>query len=217
MSTFLYLRGEPGSGKITTARILERDLGWLLCWFHDLDGVYRIIGEYQVPRLMDEVMQVVVKHLLPTGRDIIYVRPSRDAESVEKVRQIVAGFPEYRFCPVRLYAPYDVLLNRVERREGKPYRIQDKVGLDEYLQSRPLSKVPGEIVVSTDCKDTRSVAEQIKWLLNHKYKEQANGRYDGRREGADQESNHGANGGAGDRQATPVPARHAEVQPVLGQ
>ena len=84
MKTFLYLRGNPGTGKITIARQLQQHLGWKIFWFHDLkNAVYNIVQEHRIPRLMDAITVPVIQHLLEKEEDIIYVRPSPDKETIE--------------------------------------------------------------------------------------------------------------------------------------
>lgn len=161
---FLYLRGEPGSGKITVARLLQEQLGWRLFWIHDLDNIARLVGDHRVPRLMDAVSGAVIKHLLASGQDIIYVRPSRERRTVELVHDLAAQ-AGYKFTLVSLCASYDTLLKRVCQRpdtEGNAFRIKTKARLDEYLTDRPLTEIDGDLVIDTDLRTPAEVAELIK-------------------------------------------------------
>lgn len=162
--TFLYLRGCPGSGKITVARVLERELGWRLFWIHDLDGICRIVKNHRIPRLMDEITAPIVRHLLAESHNVIYVRPSRDAETVNRVREIV-GASNHRFVLVRLTAAYHDLWRRVTTRPRNDFRVHDKAGLDEYLDSRPETPIDGEHVIDTGNRSPQMVAGEIRRIL----------------------------------------------------
>lgn len=164
LPTCLYIRGEPGAGKKTTADILKRDLGWALCWLHRLDGVYEIVGHHPPPDVMDQVLRPVVGYLMRQGRDILFVRPARSRLSVDAVsRQAKAR--GYKFICVRLTASYETLLNRVCQREPSEYRVWDGEGLDRYLEARPLEPFPGEFEVKTDTLTPEQVAGRVKELL----------------------------------------------------
>ena len=164
MPTLLFIRGSPGSGKITVARLLEQDLGWRLFWLHDLDGISRTVGhgrDGKVARLMDDVTTPVLRHLMRDGKDLIYVRPARDRATVELAHDL-AACAGYRFVLVTLMAKYKTLCNRVESRPFVPGRISSKVQLDEYLSSRPLLEINTGLIVETDGKTPEEVAEEIK-------------------------------------------------------
>lgn len=163
--TFLYLRGSPGAGKHTVARILARRLNWKLFWLHDLDGICKVVGSHQIPRLMDEVTRPILQHLLAQEQNLIYVRPSRDAETVRRVRELVACSGR-RFLPVQLMAPYATLVARVAARPEGDCRIHDEAGLKEYLSARPPSCLAGEVCISTDECTPARVAYRIEELLS---------------------------------------------------
>lgn len=167
MPTVCYLRGAPGTGKNTVARIIERDLGWPRLWVHQLDSVYRVIGNYKVPRLTDTIMRAVANHLCEDGKDFLFVRPSRDSESVYSIRDMVMRFhPGYQFVAVKLTASYQTLVTRVTRRWAEsPFRLTTKESLDEYLNARPESDFPGEHVIDTTALTPEQVAGRIKELL----------------------------------------------------
>ena len=167
MPTLLFIRGSPGSGKITAARILERDLGWRLFWLHDLDGISRTVGhgrDGNLARLMDEMTAPVLRHLMRDGKDLIYVRPARDRETVELALDL-AACAGYRFVLATLVAKYSTLCSRVESRPFVPGRISSRLELDEYLSSRPLLEINTGLVVETDGKTPEEVAEEIKGNL----------------------------------------------------
>ena len=103
MPTVLYIRGEPGSGKSTVARVLERDLGWPLVWVHHFDPIYAAIGEHRVPDLTDKLIRSVALHLMVQDRSMIVVRPSRQTWGMECVAKD-AKANRYKFVPVRLAA-----------------------------------------------------------------------------------------------------------------
>lgn len=167
MPTCLYIRGCPGSGKHTVARILERDLGWPRLWVHHFDPVYRAIGEYQVPDLTDALVGAAARHLMGRGRDFLVVRPTRDAGAL-KAMESLAYHHRYGVVPVRLAASYATLVTRVRRRQcgsESPFRLTTKEALDEYLGARPESAFPGEHVIDTDALTPEQVAGKIKELL----------------------------------------------------
>ncbi len=113
---FLYVRGNPGVGKITVARILEKELGWRVFWFHDVkNAVYNIVQEHRIPRLMDEVTAPIISRLLSKGDNIIYTRCSPDKETVDKVRSLVTSDASYTFLPILLTASYETCLIELAR------------------------------------------------------------------------------------------------------
>jgi len=167
MPTCLYIRGCPGSGKHTTSRILERDLGWPRLWVHHFDAVYRAIGEYKVPELTDALIGAAARHLMRHGRDFLIVRPTRDAGTLLGIDTLTRRF-QYALVPVRLTASYNTLVTRVRRRacgNESPFRLTTKEALDEYLESRPEQPFEGEHVIDTDELSPEEVAGRIKELL----------------------------------------------------
>ncbi len=166
MKHFIYLRGNPGVGKITVARILEKELGWKVLWFHDLkNAVYNIVKEHRIPRLMDQVTQPVIKHLLDQGENIIYTRCSPDKETVEGVKKTIDSAKDYVFHPILLTASYETLLERVSQRDD-PYRIGSKKDLDDYVNNRTTAPVEGELIIETDGLSAEQVAAKILALLD---------------------------------------------------
>ncbi len=161
--TLLLLRGEPGSGKITVARILEERLKWKLFWLHDLDGICTIVGGNKIPRLMDDMTKPVLVHLIREHKNLIYVRPARDRETVDEVKSIAGGLG-VKVKVVRLTASLDRLVYRVEQRDAG-YRLSSKIELEQYLRSRPLAEIEGEIVLSTESDSPTQTADKIEALL----------------------------------------------------
>jgi hypothetical protein len=164
MPVCLYIRGEPGSGKITTATILERELGWKVVWLHRFDVVYEVAGGNPGPKLMDDVLLPVVRHLLTAGQNVIFVRPARGRESVEGVRQVARELG-CGFVLVRLTAAPETLSQRVSSRPLLPFRIQTPAELDDYRNARPLDRLMGEHVIDTTDLEPGQVAGRIKGLL----------------------------------------------------
>lgn len=162
----LYLLGEPGTGKITVARILQARLGWRLFWLHDLDSVCAIVGRYPIPRLMDRISKAVLEELMADGHNIIYVRPSRDRESVAGVLDL-ARAASYGTCLVRLWADRDTLVERVSSRGKSACRIGSAEELDRYLLARPATNGGlGAATINTVGKPPEQVADEIQHLLN---------------------------------------------------
>lgn len=161
----LYLFGAPGTGKITVARILQERLGWKLFWLHDLDGVCKIVGRYPLPRLMDTVSEAVLREMMESGEDIIYVRPSRDLKTILGVLDL-AKAQGYTTSLVRLWADDHTLIGRVSGREKSEFRISDADGLFRYFYERPSTEInQGEIVIDTANRTPEQVAEVILGLL----------------------------------------------------
>lgn len=162
----LYIRGEPGAGKITVARELEKSLGWKPVWLHDLDVVCRIVGEHPVPRLMEQVTEPIVRHLLARQKNVIFVRPSRDALTVNRMRH-VASDEGARFVVVCLTASRETRLERVTSREASEFRIHDAAGLNEYQSARPEQPIDGEYRIATDEMCLAEVCLRIKGILGY--------------------------------------------------
>ena len=198
----LYLFGEPGTGKITVARILQERLGWRLFWLHDLDPVCTIVGRYPLPRLMDRISVAVLEELMDAGESIIYVRPSRDRESVAGVLDLAkaAGYGCY---PIRLTAPYWTLVERVSSRGSSKFRIGGEEELDRYLDARPsTSACLASTSIYTGHLTPEQVADEVQQhLVNERMTDGKCSRVHARSRGADAS------------QADRVPAGRAAVQP----
>jgi predicted kinase len=166
MKTFLYLlRGNPATGKITVAKIIQKKLQWKLFWFHDLkNAVFSIVEDHKIPRLMDDITLPVISHLLDKKENIIYVRPSPDSKTVEQVRDQVMKRADYSFVVVRLEATYHSLIDRVNGRDDK-FRISSQKDLDTYLSEREMVPVEGEIVLDTTNLTSDQVAEKLFKIL----------------------------------------------------
>lgn len=165
----LYIYGDPGTGKITTARILQRRLGWRLFWLHDLDQVCAIVGRYPLPRLMDKISLAVLEAMMDDMEDIIYVRPSRDLETVSRVLDL-ADQKGYSVYTVRLWADYETMVERIASRERSEFRISSKPELARYFQERlntshNLPELKGTF--STVDMPAEEVADIIQQLLFH--------------------------------------------------
>lgn len=160
-SQFIYLRGVPGSGKITTARIVAERLGYRLFWFHDIkNAVQNIVGSREIHRLMDAVTKPIISMLLETGQSIIYVRPSPDQETVVGVRDLVRGHTNYQWHLVTLTASHAALTERVTNRHD-PNRIQDTAALDRYIAKRPFCPFEEETIIDTTNLAPDDVADRI--------------------------------------------------------
>ena len=161
----LYLFGEPGTGKINVARILQERLGWRLFWLHDLDSVCAIVGRYPLPRLMDRISLAVLEELMESGESIIYVRPSRDRETVERGLTL-ATWSGYSCSLVRLTAERATLVKRISSREPSAFRVSSEAELDRYLGSRPASsRNMNAVSVSTEDRTAARVADEIQRII----------------------------------------------------
>ncbi len=164
--TFIYLRGQPATGKITVARILEKELGWKVFWFHELkNAVYDIVREHRIPRLMDDLTQPILKFLLDRGDNLIYVRPSPDKETIESVGSLLDAYSDYNMIVITLTASYETLLERATSRDDE-YRISTKEDLDEYIQSREETPFDGEHRIDTNNRTPENIAEEIMTIIH---------------------------------------------------
>lgn len=162
MSTLLYIRGEPGSGKITVGRLLEKSLGWPLLWFHDFDFLRNVIDSKEVEDTIGNLVCESLTKLMAAG-DVIYVRPSRTWQTVERVKAL-AEQHGHRFVLVGLTAKYFELCERVQQRSER-HRITTRDGLDEYLCRPECYEFPGQHEIDTTLLRPADVAEAIKKLL----------------------------------------------------
>ncbi len=163
MQHFIYLRGKPGVGKITIARLLEQGLddSWRVFWLHDLkNAVYDIVKNHRIPRLMDEMTQPIIRFMLDRGDNVIFVRPSPDKETVETMVKTLGDYKDLKVSVVCLDASYDTLLQRATSRDD-PHRISDQKELDKYLSEREQVPFPGELVINTDGLTPGQVAAKI--------------------------------------------------------
>lgn len=163
MSTLLYIRGEPGAGKITVGRLLEQSLGWPLLWFHDFDFLRNVIDTREVEDTIGNVVCESLSKLMSTGKSVIYIRPSRTWATVERVKAL-AEKHGHRFVLVGLTAKYFELCERVQRRDDE-HRITTREGLDEYLSRPECYEFPGQHIIDTTMLKPADVAEAIKNLL----------------------------------------------------
>ncbi len=165
MPTLLFIRGTPGAGKITVARILQTQLGWKLFWLHDLDGVCKVLGngrDGSVAKVMDEITEPVLRYLMSKGENLIYVRPARNRATIERVSDL-AAIAGYRFEMVTLTADYRTLCRRVTKGDRTGNRINRVDELDEYLDNcPPVDDVPTGLVIETDGKSPAFVADYVK-------------------------------------------------------
>ncbi|NCU30653.1 hypothetical protein EOL73_03285 [Candidatus Saccharibacteria bacterium] len=160
-SQFLFIRGRPATGKITVARIIEKELGWKVFWLHELKNtVVDIVKEHRIPRLMDDLTASILRFIMDRGDNVIFVRPSPDKETVNAITNLVSSYEDYGISVFRLTASYDNLLERATSRDDE-YRIRTKEELDGYIQSREEAVVEGEYIIVTDSKTPRQVADEI--------------------------------------------------------
>jgi hypothetical protein len=159
---FVFLRGEPGVGKITVARLLSRDLpSWDLLWFHDFcrdEPAGGRASEDAERRVMAAVRESVGRRH-DKRKSVIYVRPARTAAAVNPVRAVAAS-ADYHFLPIRLTAEYATLCERIRGR-AEQFRVSTPAELDKYRAGRVLETVPGEVVIATDDLSAGQVAGKV--------------------------------------------------------
>jgi cytidylate kinase len=155
----IYIRGDPGAGKITVGRMLSERLKWPLFWFHE---VYQEAATN--PELIDRLVEPRLRELLQKSDNAIYVRPSRLAASVAKVRAI-ADECSVDMEVVCLIAGKQQLIERVEGREPYANRIKNRAELKTYLQGRPLEHVYGELPIDTSLLTPDEVCRAIRELI----------------------------------------------------
>lgn len=165
MSRLLYIRGEPGAGKITTARIVAQDLGWKLLWFHDFDFLRDLVGAKHADQVIGDAVYEVLKGVFRNQQDVIYVRPSRTPVTVERIRNL-ALLNGYEFILVGLTADYMSLSERVSTRKASKYRINSTEMLDEYLSRPEHYEFPGQITIDTTNLSPIEVAVKIEEAID---------------------------------------------------
>lgn len=158
---FIFIRGRPATGKITVARIIEKELGWKVFWLHELKNtIVDIVKEHRIPRLVDNLTDSILRFIMDRGDNVIFVRPSPDKETVEAIIGLVAAYDNYVIKVFRLSASYDSLLERAANRDDQ-YRIRTKQELDTYMHERKETPIKGEYIIDTDNKTPRQVADEI--------------------------------------------------------
>lgn len=106
---FIFIRGRPATGKITVARIIEKELGWKVFWLHELKNtIVDIVKEHRIPRLIDNLTDSILRFIMDRGDNVIFVRPSPDKETVEAIIGLVAAYDNYVIkyldCRLRMIA-----------------------------------------------------------------------------------------------------------------
>ncbi len=143
--TLLYLRGAPGTGKYTVAKILRDELGWPFFWYHQAgEGLVYVKGGHEL------------------GISMIYARPARLKESVSNV---LALAPDHRHVVVMLAANYGTMVERVGKREKIHNRLSTEAQLAAYFSERPFDPWPGEHKVWADNCGPKTVAAKVRSLL----------------------------------------------------
>ena len=169
MKHVLFVRGYPAVGKITTARSLEKELGWKVLWIHDIKNViFNVIGDHNLRNLMKTVLEAILKELMERNENVIFVRTAMNNETVERVKQLVESQDDYDFQLVTLLASKETLLSRVASRETDLHRPSSQQELEMYLDRVPdhESFSDKEIVVDTDKLSVEGVTQQILSKLN---------------------------------------------------
>ena len=164
MKHFLFIRGLPASGKITIARELEKKFGWRVLWIHGIkNAIWDVVKKHDLRELMRQVLDPIVKFMLDEQLDIIFVRTAMDQETIERVREAVAKYPDYRFDLVTLLADKSTLLDRVKSRPFDEHRPSDEKSLDEYLARIPAHEQHDEreLVLDTTAMNVDDVVVRI--------------------------------------------------------
>lgn len=137
-STVVFLYGPPAAGKYTTGRALSELTGFGL--FHNhltVDAVRPVFpeeGEWR-SRALQTLRHTMLSLAAEAGESIIFTLAYSGAVDDTQVARMVEGVEEHdgRVCFVRLHAPVEELLLRVES-EGR--RAMRKIHDRERLQAR---------------------------------------------------------------------------------
>lgn len=163
MKIFLFIRGMPGAGKISTARELESRLGWRIFWQHSIrDAIVDIVGDHFISELADEVMKPIIHFLLKQKDNVIFVRSDIDGKMAKYIAKFLKKINGYKLCFVSLTAEKDILLKRCLARSDH-HRIPSKERFDKYLRSKPPLKrlYRDELVIDTTKIPVSQVADKI--------------------------------------------------------
>ncbi|PWU23011.1 hypothetical protein C5B42_04360 [Candidatus Cerribacteria bacterium 'Amazon FNV 2010 28 9'] len=172
----LLLGGFQGSGKTTTAQVLNTDSEFIVI---SPDEVRYILFTAEIPFsksfvvLVNAIKFELLKRALRTGSSVI-IDQALTPERVRLVEQVVHSYPHYQVTSVFLYAPEEVLRKRVGERPQLAGRYKGtveelKASMKIYAEwyGDPL-RSGYDIVIDTTNSTPFAVAQKIKEYITCK-------------------------------------------------
>ncbi|MGD8373496.1 MAG: hypothetical protein PVI21_01395 [Candidatus Woesebacteria bacterium] len=142
----IFVYGPPAVGKHTVGLRLSELTGYKLFYNHLTVPVVKVIYDQECPsrsELLKKIRLAVIESAALSGIDLIftvaYSGGPGDERFVQDIANIVEATPGGRMMYVQLFAPNEVLLQRVaepSRRELQAHKMTDPVRYGEKLKTR---------------------------------------------------------------------------------